>query len=191
MLSSPLVLQMPSSMTDEQFFEFCQLNRDLRIERNKFGDISIMSPTGSETGNREGRIIQQVMNWSDEDGTGIAFSSSAGFTMSTGAKCSPDASWIKSERWNILTPEQQKKFAPICPDFVIELLSPSDSLKTTQEKMKEYIDNGVRLGILINRKSRQVEIYRAGKEVEVLDSPATVSGEDILKGFVLNLGMIW
>jgi Uma2 family endonuclease len=92
MLSSPLVLQMPSSMTDEQFFEFCQLNRDLRIERNKFGDISIMSTTGSETGNREGRIIQQVMNWSDEDGTGIAFSSSAGFTMSTGAKRSPDAS---------------------------------------------------------------------------------------------------
>ena len=102
----------------------------------------------------------------------------------------PSAAWIKLEKWNNLTEEEKEKFPPICPDFVIELLSPSDSLKTTQKKMKEYIDNGVRLGLLINRKFRQVEIYRPGQDVEVLDSPATVSGEDILKGFVLNLGMI-
>jgi Uma2 family endonuclease len=131
------------------------------------------------------------MNWTDVDGTGIAFDSSTCFKLPNGADRSPDASWIKLERWNALTDEEKQKFPPICPDFVIELLSPSDSLKTTQEKMGEYIDNGVRLGILINRKSRQVEIYIPGKEVEVLDSPATVSGEDILKGFVLNLGMIW
>ncbi|MDM3859612.1 MAG: Uma2 family endonuclease [Aphanizomenon gracile PMC644.10] len=178
-------------MTDDQFFQLCQNNRELRFERNANGELIIMSPAGGETGNRNGRLNQQLFNWTDADGTGIAFDSSTGFKLPNGADRSPDASWIKLERWDALTDEEKQKFPPICPDFVIELLSPSDSLKTTQEKMKEYIDNGVRLGILINRKSRQVEIYRPGKEVEVLDSPATVSGEDVLKGFVLNLGMIW
>jgi Uma2 family endonuclease len=178
-------------MTDEQFFELCQNNRDLRFERNANGELIIMPPTGGETGNKNARITQQVMNWTDVDGTGIAFDSSTCFKLPNGADRSPDACWIKLERWDALTDEEKQKFPPICPDFVIELLSPSDSLKTTQEKMREYIDNGVGLGILINRKSRQVEIYRPGKEVEVLDSPVTVSGEDVLKGFVLNLGMIW
>jgi len=178
-------------MTDDQFFKLCQNNRELRFERNANGELIIMPPTGGETGNRNGRLNQQLFNWTDADGTGIAFDSSTCFKLPNGADRSPDASWIKLERWEALTDEEKQKFPPICPDFVIELLSPSDSLKTTQEKMGEYIGNGVRLGILINRKSRQVEIYRPGKEVEVLDSPATVSGEDILKGFVLNLGMIW
>ena len=178
-------------MTDDQFFQLCQNNRELRFERNANGELIIMLPTGGETGNRNGRITQQLMNWTDADGTGIAFDSSTCFKLPNGADRSPDASWIKLEICDALSDEEKQKFPPICPDFVIELLSPSDSLKTTQEKMKEYIDNGVRLGILINRKSRQVEIYRPGKEVEVLDSPATVSGEDVLKGFVLNLAMIW
>ena len=178
-------------MTDEQFFELCQNNRELRFERTANGELIIMPPTGGETGNRNGRLNQQLFNWSDIDGSGIVFDSSTCFKLPNGADRSPDASWIKLERWDALTDEEKQKFPPICPDFVIELLSPSDSLKTTQEKMQEYIDNGVGLGILINRKSRQVEIYRPGKEVEVLDSPATVSGEDVLKGFVLNLGMIW
>jgi Uma2 family endonuclease len=178
-------------MTDDQFFQLCQNNRELRFERTANGELIIMPPTGGETGNKNARITQQVMNWTDVDGTGIAFDSSTCFKLPNGADRSPDACWIKLERWDALTDEEKQKFPPICPDFVIELLSPSDSLKTTQEKMKEYIDNGVRLGILINRKSRQVEIYRPGKEVEVLDSPATVSGGDILKGFVLNLRMIW
>ncbi|MBD2483257.1 Uma2 family endonuclease [Planktothrix sp. FACHB-1365] len=178
-------------MTDEQFFQLCQNNRELRFERNANGELIIMPPTGGETGNKNARITQQIMNWTDADGTGIAFDSSTCFKLPNGADRSPDASWIKLERWDALTDEEKQKFPPICPDFVIELLSPSDSLKTTQEKMKEYIDNGVGLGILINRKSRQVEIYRPEKEVEVLDSPATVSGEDVLKGFVLNLEMIW
>ena len=178
-------------MTDDQFFQLCQNNRELRFERTANGDLIIMPPTGGETGNRNGRVNQQLFNWTDVDGTGIAFDSSTCFKLPNGADRSPDASWIKLERWNALSDEEKQKFPPICPDFVIELLSPSDSLKTTQEKMREYIDNGVRLGILINRKSRQVEIYRPGKEVEVLDSPATVLGEDVLKGFVLNLGMIW
>ena len=178
-------------MTDEQFFQLCQNNRELRFERNANGELIIMPPTGGETGNKNARITQQVMNWTDVDGTGIAFDSSTCFKLPNGADRSPDASWVKLERWNALTDEEKQKFPPLCPDFVIELLSPSDSLKTTQDKMEEYIDNGVCLGILINRKFRQVEIYRQGKEVEVLDSPTTVSGEDVLKGFVLNLGMIW
>jgi Uma2 family endonuclease len=178
-------------MTDDQFFQLCQNNRELRFERTANGELIIMPPTGGETGNKNARITQQVMNWTDVDGTGIAFDSSTCFKLPNGADRSPDACWIKLERWDALTDEEKQKFPPICPDFVIELLSPSDSLKTTQEKMREYIDNGVGLGILINRKSRQVEIYRPGKEVEVLDSPVTVSGEDVLKGFVLNLGMIW
>jgi Uma2 family endonuclease len=186
------MLQMPSSMTDDQFFEFCQLNRDLRIERNQFGDISIMSPAGSETGNREGKIIQQLMNWTDEDGTGIAFSSSTGFTLSTGAKRSPDASWIKLERWNKLTPAQQKKFAPICPDFVIELRSASDNLQPLKDKMQEYMQEpGIQLGLLIDRKNRRVYVYRPGQIEECLENPDTVSCEAVLPGFVLNMGKIW
>ena len=192
MLSFPLMLQMPSSMTDDQFFEFCQLNRDLRIERNQFGDISIMSPAGSETGNREGRIIQQLMNWTDEDGTGIAFSSSTGFTLSTGAKRSPDASWIKLSRWNKLVSAQQKKFAPICPDFVIELRSFSDNLQPLKEKMQEYMQEpGIQLGLLIDRKNRRVYVYRPGQIEECLENPDTVNCDPVLPGFVLNMGKIW
>lgn len=184
-------LQSVLELTDEQFFNLCQVNRDLRFERTATGELIIMPPTGGETGNRNGRLNQQLFNWSDTDGTGIAFDSSTCFKLPNGADRSPDAAWIKLSRWNTLTEEQKEKFPPICPDFVIELLSPSDSLKATQEKMREYIDNGVRLGLLINRKSRQVEIYRQGPEVEVLESPNTVSGEDVLNGFVLNLGIIW
>ncbi|MDB9308829.1 Uma2 family endonuclease, partial [Aphanizomenon sp. CS-733/32] len=136
-------------MTDDQFFQLCQNNRELRFERNANGELIIMSPAGGETGNRNGRLNQQLFNWTDADGTGIAFDSSTGFKLPNGADRSPDASWIKLERWDALTDEEKRKFPPICPDSVIELLSPSDSLKTTQEKMKEYIDNGVRLGILI------------------------------------------
>ncbi|MFM6038019.1 MAG: Uma2 family endonuclease [Sphaerospermopsis kisseleviana] len=194
MLSSPLILHFPSSMpmTDDQFFDFCQENRDLRIERNKYGEISIMPPTGSEGGNREGRIIQQVMNWTDEDGAGIAFSSSAGFKLSTGAERSPDAAWIKLERWNKLTPEQQIKFAPICPDFVIELRSPSDNLQPLKDKMWEYMQEpGIQLGLLIDRKNRHVYIYSPGEDVECLENPDVVSCEPVLPGFVLKMGKIW
>ncbi|MEH2310013.1 MAG: Uma2 family endonuclease [Nostoc sp.] len=178
-------------LTDEQFFQICQANRDLKFERAASGELIIMPPTGGETGNKNARITQQLMNWTDTDGTGIAFDSSTCFKLPNGADRSPDAAWIKLERWDALTGEQKEKFPPICPDFVIELLSPSDSLKIAQDKMREYLDHGVPLGFLINRKSRQVEIYRQGQKVEVLDSPATLSGEDVLKGFVLNLGMIW
>ncbi|NET25071.1 Uma2 family endonuclease [Okeania sp. SIO1I7] len=194
MFEDQIILQMPPNlqMTDEQFFEFCQINRDLRIETNKFGELLIMSPTGDETGNRDGRIIQQLMNWSDEDGTGLAFSSSTGFTLSTGAKKSPDASWITLERWNSLSPEQKEQFAPICPDFVVELMSPSDSLKTLQAKMTEYMEEpGVKLGWLMDRKQQKVYIYRPGMTTECLENPDSVSGESVLPGFVLNMSKIW
>ena len=192
MLSSPLMLQMPSSMTDDQFFEFCQLNRDLRIERNKFGEISIMPPAGSERGNREFNIAVQLGIWSEKDGTGIGFSSSTGFTLSTGAKRSPDAAWIKLERWNKLTPKQQKKFAPICPDFVIELRSASDNLPPLKDKMQEYMQEPrFQLGLLIDRKNRRVYIYRPGEKEEYLENPDTVNCDPILPGFVLNMSKIW
>ncbi len=194
MFSSPLVLQIPSSMqmTDEQFFEFCQVNRDLRIERNKFGELVIMPPTGSETGNREGNIFGPLWVWSEQDGTGITFSSSTGFKLSTGAERSPDASWIKLERWNALSSEQQRKFAPICPDFVVELKSASDRLQTLKEKMEEYMNEpGIQLGWLIDRKQRKVYIYRPGLPEECLDNPASVSDELVLPGFILNMSKVW
>jgi Uma2 family endonuclease len=194
MLSSPIMLQLPSSMqmTDEQFFEFCQVNRDLRIERNKLGELSIMTPTGSETGNRGGNIFGQLWVWSEQNGTGLTFDSSTGFTLSTGAKRSPDASWIKLARWNALSKAQQEGFAPICPDFVVELMSPSDSLSPLQEKMAEYMQEpGVQLGLLIDRQHRQVYIYRPGEAAECLDNPASVSCDPVLPSFVLNLNKVW
>ncbi|MBW4672430.1 MAG: Uma2 family endonuclease [Cyanomargarita calcarea GSE-NOS-MK-12-04C] len=194
MLSFPLVLQIPPSMqmTDEQFFDFCQVNRDLRIERNRFGEISVMPPTGSESGNREGNIFGQLWMWSEQDGTGITFSSSTGFTLSTGAERSPDASWIKLSRWNTLKREQQQRFAPVCPDFVVELRSPSDNLQPLKDKMEEYMkEPGVQLGWLIDRKHRKVYIYRPRMPEECLDNPASVSGETVLPGFVFNMSKVW
>ena len=191
MLSSPLFLQFPSSMTDEQFFEFCQMNRNLRIERNQYGEISIMPPTGSETGNRNFNVALQLGNWSEKDGTGICFDSSTGFKLSTGAERSPDASWMKLERWNLLSEEEQQGFAPICPDFVIELRSKSDTLKPLQEKMEEYMrESGIRLGWLIDRKNKRVYVYRP-QSVECLENPDSVSAEDVLSGFVLNMSKVW
>ena len=178
-------------LTDEQFYQLCRSNPDVKFERTATGELIIMSPTGGETGNRNSRINQQLLNWSDEDGTGIVFDSSTCFKLPNGSDRSPDASWIKLARWDTLQPEEKEKFPPISPDFVIELLSPSDTLKVAQKKMQEYQENGVRLGWLINRKLRQVEIYRIGQEVEILDNPSSLSGEDVLPEFVLDLEKIW
>ncbi|NET43758.1 Uma2 family endonuclease [Okeania sp. SIO2B3] len=178
-------------MTDEQFFQLCQKNQDLRFERNAKGDLIIMSPAGAETGNRNGRLTQQLFNWADRNKLGIPFDSSASFNLPNGANRSPDASWIPIEKWNNLTPEQRTKFLPLCPDFLVELMSPSDSLSDARKKMKEYLENGMKLGWLINPKNQQVEIYRAGKELEILNSPKTLSGENILPGFILDMTIIW
>jgi len=187
-LPSPLKLHM--ELTDEQFFRLCQHNRDLQFERTANGEILIMPPTGGETGNRNIELAFQVQAWSRQNNLGIAFDSSTGFKLPNGANRSPDASWVKRERWEALTAEQREKFVPLCPDFVVELLSPSDSLKETQAKMQEYIDNGAKLGWLIDRKSQHVEIYRPNRDVEVVENPTSLSGEDVLPRFVLDLRTI-
>ncbi|MGI2908777.1 Uma2 family endonuclease [Tolypothrix sp. VBCCA 56010] len=186
-IALPSTLKLNIDLTDEQYFQLCQNNRDYRFESTAEGELLIMPPTGSETGNRNIELAYQLQAWSRQNNLGKAFDSSTGFTLPNGAKRSPDASWVKIERWNALTPEQQQSFAPICPDFVVELRSRTDSLKELQEKMQEYIDNGANLGWLIDRKNKQVEIYRPGKEVEILENPASLSGEDVLPGFVLDL----
>ncbi len=176
-------------LTDEQFFQVCQNNRDLRLERTAEGELIIMPPTGWESGNRNSRLTQRLGNWTDADGTGLAFDSSTGFKLPNGANRSPDASWVSRERLEALNPDPAK-FLPLAPDFAVELRSASDSLKTLQQKMQEYIDNGVRLGWLIDPQNQQVEIYRPGQKVEILRSPTSLSGENVLPGFVLDLVQI-
>jgi len=189
----PMVVQLQPAiaMTDNQFFEFCQLNRDLRIERSAQGDLIIMAPTGSETDERNFDLIGQLWAWTRQSGTGIGFGSSGGFTLPNGAVRSPDAAWIKLSRWEAIPPEQRQKFAPICPDFVTELRSATDSLKVLQDKMQEYIANGTSLGWLIDPLERKVYVYRPAAPLEELDNPATVSADPVLPGFVLNLSRIW
>ena len=188
-----VILQIPQSLkfTDDKFVEMVAANKDLRLELSAQGQLSIMSPTGGETGDRNLELGGQVWFWNRQNGLGKAFDSSTGFKLPNGATRSPDVSWIKIERWNALTPEQRKRFLPLCPDFVIELVSESDDLADTQAKMREYIANGLRLGWLINPKNKQVEIYRPNQEIEVLQSPANLSGENVLPGFILDLQPIF
>ena len=178
-------------LTSEQFYQLCEENPDLKLERSANGELIAMPPTGGETGKRNSTANAQIWTWNDRTELGEVFDSSTGFTLPNKADRSPDVSWVEKSRWSALTPEQREKFIPLCPDFVIELVSPSDSLKKSQEKMQEYMENGCRLGWLINRKKREVEIYRPGQDVEVLQSPLTLSGENVLPGFVLNLQKIW
>ena len=185
-LHSPLELTL--ELTDEQFFQLCIDNRDLRFERTASGGLIIMPPTGSETGNFNMDLSYQLQSWSRQNKhLGIAFDSSTGFKLPDGTDISPDGAWIRRDRWDALTAEEKKKFAPICPDFVVELRSTTDSLEKLRAKMKVYVKNGARLGWLLDRKNRKVEISRQGSDVEILDSPATLSGEDVLPGFVLDL----
>ena len=188
-----------SKMSDQQFYDFCQTNPDLRIERSANGEIIIMPPAFADTGNRNGRVSGQLFVWAEADATGEAFDSSSGFTLSNGATRSPDASWILSDRWNALAPEQQASFAPIAPDFVVELRSSSDTLVSLKEKMEEYGANGVRLGLLIDsrsetlreRKNCQVHVYRPNRSPEILDSPVSVSCEPEMPMFALKMARIW
>ena len=188
-----ITLQIPQSLkfTDDKFVEMVAANKDLRLELSSQGELSIMSPTGGETGNRNFEMCLDLGYWNRQNGLGKAFDSSTGFKLPNGATRSPDVSWIKMERWNALTPEQRKRFLPLCPDFVIELVSESDDLADTQAKMREYIANSLRLGWLINPKNKQVEIYRQNQEIEILQSPANLSGEDLLPGFILDLQPIF
>ncbi|HSO76165.1 MAG TPA: Uma2 family endonuclease [Blastocatellia bacterium] len=178
-------------LTDEQFFNLCQINRDLRLERTAEGDIIVMPPTGGETGNRNQEVNRQLGNWTRQDGSGASFDSSTGFSLPDGSDRSPDAAWISHARLSGLTAEQKKKFIPLCPDFVIELLSPSDELADVLAKMAEYIANGARLGWLIDPEERRLFVYRPGTAVEELKNITQVSGNPELPGFTLDLHEIW
>lgn len=182
-----LNLEPIAHLTDEQFYQLCVANRDLNLEMNAAGELIIVPPVGGESGNREADIITDLNNWNRQTKLGKVFSSSTIFILPNGAKRSPDAAWIKLERWEALTLEQRQKFPPLTPDFLIELRSETDRLKLLQEKMKEYIDNGLRLGWLIDPQEAKVEIYRPKKAVEVIQMPAIISGEDILPGFELQI----
>jgi Uma2 family endonuclease len=177
-------------INDDDFFEFCQANRDLRIERTKEGELIIMPPTGGETGGRNFELTGVFRNWVKSDGTGKGFDSSTCFTLPNGAMRSPDLSWVKLDRWNALTDEERKKFL-LCPDFVVELRSPSDIVDALKEKMEEYIENGAQLGWLIDPVAKKVYIYRPQSQLEVREDPTQISGEPLLKGFALVMKDIW
>jgi Uma2 family endonuclease len=178
-------------LTDDQFYELCQLNRELRIERTAQGELLIMPPAGWETSEYNAEICMQLRQWAKREGTGTTTDSSGGFILPNTAVRSPDAAWIRHDRLATLTAEQRKKFLPLCPDFVLELRSPTDSLSVLQDKMQEYMENGAQLGWLIDPVRRQVFIYRPDLPVEQLEKPDSVSGEPLLPGFRLDLREIW
>ncbi len=192
-LSNAIKIRLSNALrfTDEEFFQLCQINRDLRFERTAEGDIIVMPPTGFETGSRNLEIVRQLGNWAKRDGSGVATESSTGFKLPNGADRAPDAAWILRSRLAEVPPEKKKKFLPLCPDFVIELKSPTDALEDLQAKMGEYIANGVQLGWLINPETRRVHVYRPQTEVEILENPTHISGEPLLQGFTLDLSEIW
>ncbi len=191
MVYLPSKLSLELKITDEQFLTLCQKHRDLKFERTKKGELIIMSPTGGITGDYNADLTYQLRSWTIQTKLGKSFDSSTGFKLPNGANRSPDASWVSLERWNTLTLEQQEKFLPFCPDFVVELRSPSDVLSILQAKMKEYLENGARLGWLIDPKRKIVEISRPQQKVEILRSPTVLSGENVLPGFVLDLSEIF
>ena len=190
-----LLIELPRtialSVTQEQFTTLATLNRDLQLERTSQGELIVNPPAGWETGERNSSLTAQLYRWyEDNEYFGKVFDSSTGFTLPNGAIRSPDASWVSQNRWEALTPEDKITFPKICPDFVVELRSRSDQLKPLQEKMQEYLENGARLGWLIDPQQQRVEIYRQGKEKEILEHPTELSGEEVLPEFVLTLSRI-
>ena len=178
-------------MSEDEFFDFCQKFETERVDRTAEGEIIIMPSCGFITGDRNAELIMLLRLWAKKDGRGTATESTTGYILPNGAKRSPDAAWILKERVGKIALSEQEKFLPLCPDFVVELTSPSDSLKETKEKMHEYIENGAQLGWLIHRKTKQVFVYRPNAEPEILDNPETISGAPLLIGFELDLREIW
>jgi Uma2 family endonuclease len=187
MIPITLNLEPVVKLTHQEFYQLCVANPDAKLELTSSGELVVMSPTGGVSGNRNNKLTQRVGNWTDEDGTGIAFDSSTMFKLPNGAFRSPDAAWISLARWNQLSLDEQESFPPICPDFVVELRSKTHTLKSIQDKIQEYLDNGTRLVFLLNPQGKQVEIYRQGQVKEVVNAPGDVSGEEVLMGFVLRL----
>jgi Uma2 family endonuclease len=178
-------------LTPDRFFELAGINKDLRMELTAEGELIVMPPAGGETGNRNATIAIRLGVWAEQDNAGIIFDSSTGFTLPNGAVRSPDASWVERSKWEALTNEQRKKFVPLCPDFVIELRSPTDSLSVLRDKMQEYLDNGAKLGWLIDPEQKRVYVYRPRSEAEELHNPEKIPGDPILSGFTLDLREIW
>lgn len=191
----PIVLKLAPALelTDEQLLEICSLNDEIRIERNAQGELELMAPAGGTTGNQNAKITARVTVWAEGEGRGESFDSSTGFTLPNGAMRSPDAAWILRDRWEALPAAERRRFAHICPDFVIELRSESDRLSVVQAKMEEYIANGARLGWLIDPVDprQRVYVYRPDNPVEILEGPDTVSGDPELPGFVLDMKPVW
>jgi len=181
----------PLRLTDEQFENLCRNHPDLNLEMSATGELIIVPPTSPESGWKNSRLTRRMDEWTEKDNTGICFDSSTMFTLPNGAKRSPDVSWITKEKWEDLSSSERRKFSRVVPDFVIELLSPSDNIADTRLKMEEYIKNGLRLGWLIDPENKTVHVYRADGEIEILDNPEKVSGEDVLQGFELNVREIW
>ena len=186
-------LTLPASLklTHKAFLELVAVNPDLQLERTSDGELVIMPPTGGETGERNDEISFQLRAWNKQANLGKTFNAATGFNLPNGANRSPDASWVSRERWEALTPQERKTFPPLCPDFVVELRSPTDNLKKLQAKMQEYIEQGTQLGWLIDPKTKQVEIFHPGQDKEILYAPATLSGEAVLPGFILDLQPIF
>lgn len=178
-------------LTDEQFYQLCQDNPELKLERTATGELVIISPTGGETGKQNSDLIIDLGIWNRQTRLGVVFDSSTGFKLPNGSDRSPDVAWIPTEKWEALTPAQRKRFLPLCPDFLVELLSPTDTWEAGEAKMREYQSNGNRLGWLIDPANRRVAVYRQGRSVEVLDAPAALSGENVLPGFVLQMQIFW
>lgn len=187
----PLRIRPASRLDDDSLFEFCGANQDLRIERTSEGDLIIMSPTGGDTGRRSFTITGLFAAWVERDGSGVGFDSSTGFILPNGAERSPDVAWIRKSRWEALAPDQQRRFVPLCPDFVLELRSPSDKLDDLRAKLQEYLDNGALLGWLVDPEQRCVYVYKPASPPERLDDPVAVSGDPVLPGFVLDLAPVW
>ncbi|URR34898.1 Uma2 family endonuclease [Thermosynechococcus sp. HN-54] len=178
-------------LTDEAFEQLCRSNPDLRLERSAQGELIAMAPAGSESSRQNLSLSAQLWYWNQQMKLGVTFDSSAGFTLANGAIRSPDAAWIEKSRWQRLTPEQRRRFAPICPDFVLELKSPTDDLASLQAKMQEYVDNGAQLGWLIDSETHQVYCYQLGQAMQLLEHPSHLSGEPVLPNFVMDLTLIW
>ena len=190
MIETINVTALASPVTDEQFEQLCAQNRDTKFEMTSQGELIVMSPTGSESGRQNAELLTQVSIWNRQTKLGVVFDSSTGFTLPNSAKRSPDVTWIELSRWNELTKQQRRKFAPIAPDFVLELLSPNDRLHDVQRKMREYRECGVQLGWLIYPDEKRVEIYRLGKDVEILIAPQSLSGEDLMPGLTVELNEV-
>jgi len=185
------LLGLRQPITPEQFEELCSKYDELRLELTSTGELIVMPPTGSVTGKRNIDLTSQLRVWSKKDATGVGFGTDTGFTLPNGAIRGPDASWVRREKWDSLTEQQQDSFAPICPDFVVELRSKTDRLPVLFNKMTEYIANGASLGWLIDPSKRRVYVYRPDEEVLVLDNPDTVSGEPLLPGFTFKTADVW